>query len=483
MLQTKAAVTRPITAGANSRSGLPTQNNKGEIIRFGDGYNMPVFTARKMAIGLPATAMPLSIGPIFQREQSIPGTTQQRIFPERSVGFALAVSRSEDQGPSRFDSSIRGETGEGISVFSGGGTGVLRTHGIADNSLVSRIKNPSDNSGVIPANPRETEGRAGIQKNQTSLDSRLRGNDEFGLPSLSTNVSTTALAFDRSVNRAGIETRHISGDSTTTSGGTPPATDVHDSLSMVVRISRAAMTGAGFGMARDYGDAGIPQGWLPINQAGLPLGGGIARTQRSLQRVIGRSAAPLLITRSGVIRTAGSDQLPGITIPSQAIQSTEPLPVEWIRDVRAGESSEFPLLSAGLTPALAPVRAVTINRTVLMRRSDVPPRLETHAPALEMRGTFHEMPFAALAVMRDERALSALHRPNGTSLQTAPQETSSAASSLLPIEVSAQTGRVETSTVVAKPQIDLDELVEKAWRKLMRKLIIEQERRGYTRWL
>ena len=92
------------------------------------------------------------------------------------------------------------------------------------------------------------------------------------------------------------------------------------------------------------------------------------------------------------------------------------------------------------------------------------------------------MPFAALAVMRDERGLAALHRSNGTSLQTAPQETSSAANRLLPIEVSAETGRVESPAAAAKPQIDLDELVEKAWQKLMRKLTIEQERRGYTRW-
>ena len=105
-----------------------------------------------------------------------------------------------------------------------------------------------------------------------------------------------------------------------------------------------------------------------------------------------------------------------------------------------------------------------------------------YAPVPEMRGTAHEMPFAALAVMRDERGLAALHRSNGTSLQTAPQETSSAAHRLLPIEVSAETGRVESPAAAAKPQIDLDELVEKAWQKLMRKLTIEQERRGYTRW-
>ena len=438
MLQTTATVTRPFTDRADSGPGLTTRNKEGGIIRFGDVYNMPVFTARKMAIGLHATAMPLSIGPIFKRDQSIPGTTQQRIFPERSVGSALTVSRAEGQGPSRFDNSVRGdETGEGNRVFSGGETGVLRTHGIADNSLVSRIKNPSHDSGVNPANPREIGGRAGIQENQTSLDSRLRGNDEFGLPSLSTNVSTTALAFGRSVSRAGIETRHISGDSTRTSGGTMPgqphvgelpATDVHDPLSMEVRISRAAVTGAGFGTARDYGDAGIPHGWLPISQAGLPLGGGIARTQRSLQRVTGRSAAPLLIARSGGIRTATGDQLPGITIPSQAIQSTEPLPVEWIRDVRAGESSEFHLPSAGLTSVLSPMRAMTTT-PVLMRRFDVPARQRQHAPGPATRGISHDLPLAALSVMRDERSLAVLHRSNGTSLQTASQEAASAAKS------------------------------------------------------
>jgi len=35
----------------------------------------------------------------------------------------------------------------------------------------------------------------------------------------------------------------------------------------------------------------------------------------------------------------------------------------------------------------------------------------------------------------------------------------------------------------AAAQMDIDELVEKAWRKLMRRLTIEQERRGYSRWL
>ena len=264
--------------------------------------------------------------------------------------------------------------------------------------------------------------------------------------------------------------------------GELPATDVHDPLSMEVRISRAAVTGAGFGTARDYGDAGIPHGWLPISQAGLPLVGGIARTQRSLQRVTGRSAAPLLIARSGGIRTATGDQLPGITIPPQAIQSTEPLPVEWIRDVRAGESSEFHLPSAGLTSMLSPMRAMTAT-PVLMRRFDVPARQQQHAPVTEMRGTSHDLPLAALSVMRDERSLAVLHRSNGTSLQTASQEAASALSRALPIDAGAEIPAVEAPAAAAKPQIDLDEIVEKAWQKLMRKLTVERERRGYTRWV
>jgi hypothetical protein len=40
----------------------------------------------------------------------------------------------------------------------------------------------------------------------------------------------------------------------------------------------------------------------------------------------------------------------------------------------------------------------------------------------------------------------------------------------------------QASGAGAKTQIDLDELVEKTWQKLMRKVAIEQERRGYTRW-
>ena len=430
--QRTVVIRRPLTVRANREPGLPTQSNERGIIRFGGDYNIPVFTARKTAAVIRLAAMPLTISPIFKRHQAMAGALQQRIFPERSGGFASTASRAEDQEPSRFDNSIRGEeTGEGISVSSAGGSRVFRNREGSDNNLI----------------------------------------------------------FGPLLGRGATETTLSSGDSTRTSGITSPAqshagklpgTNVHDPLRVEASIFRTAAW-AGFGKIRHSGPEGSLQRWLPLHQSGLSSGN-VYRTGSLIQRAAGPLAEPLSVVSSAGIRTAMGDQLPGVTTPSQAIQSMQTFSSTKIPAVAAVRSSEIHLQTAGLTPVLAPMRPITITRSAIMRRSDVPPRQEPHAPVPEMRGTAHEMPFAALAVMRDERGLAALHRSNGTSLQTAPQETSSAAHRLLPIEVSAETGRVESPAAAAKPQIDLDELVEKAWQKLMRKLTIEQERRGYTRW-
>jgi hypothetical protein len=91
------------------------------------------------------------------------------------------------------------------------------------------------------------------------------------------------------------------------------------------------------------------------------------------------------------------------------------------------------------------------------------------------------MPFVVPSIAAGERALTVVHHASGRSLQTIPQETASAASRALPIDAGAEVRPVKTPTATSKPQIDLDELVEKAWQKLMRKLTKEQERRGYLR--
>jgi hypothetical protein len=425
--QRTAVITRPLTARANREPGLPTQGNEGGIIRLGGDYDIPVFTARKTAAVIRLAAMPLTISPIFKRHPGMTGALQQRIFPERSVGIAPTASRAEDQGPPRFDNSIRGdETGEGISVSSAGGSRIFRTREGSDNNLI----------------------------------------------------------FGPLLGRAATETTLSSGDSTRTSGITSPAQSHGGKLPGTNAVEASIFrtpAWAGFGKIRHSDPEGSLQGWLPLHQSGLSWGN-VYRAGSLIQRAAAPLAEPLSVVSSASMRTAIDDQLPGVTTPSQAIQSTQTFSSTRIPAMAAVRSSEIHLQTAGLTPVLAPMRPITITRSALMRRSDVPARQEPHAPVPEMRGTAHEMPFAALAVMRDARDLAALHRSNGTSLQTAPQGTLPAANRLLPIDGGAEPRAVESPAVVAQPQVDLDELVEKTWRKFMRKLTIEQERRGGMTW-
>jgi hypothetical protein len=98
-----------------------------------------------------------------------------------------------------------------------------------------------------------------------------------------------------------------------------------------------------------------------------------------------------------------------------------------------------------------------------------------------MREAAHDMPLVP-ALRTENRDSSIWHYPgNGAVIQTSPQSPASATLSMAPIGSAEKAEVLNTETGASRPQIDLDELVEKAWQKLMRKLTIEQERRGYTR--
>ena len=70
---------------------------------------------------------------------------------------------------------------------------------------------------------------------------------------------------------------------------------------------------------------------------------------------------------------------------------------------------------------------------------------------------------------------------NDAVVQISPQSLASATLGTAPTGSAEASEIRNTETVAARSQIDLEELVEKAWQKLMRKLTIEQERRGYAR--
>jgi hypothetical protein len=118
----------------------------------------------------------------------------------------------------------------------------------------------------------------------------------------------------------------------------------------------------------------------------------------------------------------------------------------------------------------------------ILRRSDVRISQDWRATAPVTGETSYAMPLAALPIGGDERSGTFGQRVNGTAIQAAPQLPVATVPNAVAISEGGTTRGPNTPTGAAEPQIDLDALVEKTWQKLLRKLTIERERRGYTRW-
>jgi hypothetical protein len=95
-----------------------------------------------------------------------------------------------------------------------------------------------------------------------------------------------------------------------------------------------------------------------------------------------------------------------------------------------------------------------------------------------------DLPLAA--PQRIDRSINsaAEHRPVGDIVQAAsqsPMDVMSGAAAAARTGNSAASRAPQANADPVAAQMDIDELVDKAWQKIMRKLTIEQERRGYTR--
>jgi len=105
------------------------------------------------------------------------------------------------------------------------------------------------------------------------------------------------------------------------------------------------------------------------------------------------------------------------------------------------------------------------------------------ASSAVMRSTMPDMLLAPL-LGTESRGSSLLQlRNSGAVVQTGPQALTPASTAVVPINDREEPRGLTTRTAASQTQADLDELSEQVWQKLMRKLMIEQERRGYTEWL
>lgn len=117
----------------------------------------------------------------------------------------------------------------------------------------------------------------------------------------------------------------------------------------------------------------------------------------------------------------------------------------------------------------------------LLRRSDDRARLQQPAEPPTLQEASYEVSLGtALPVVRDTSGRVAGGRTVDSSILRVAAELPSPPRRASPVDAGAQVRDVEAATAAPNVLVDLDELVEKAWQTLMRRLTIERERRGYT---
>jgi hypothetical protein len=394
---------------------------------FAARHAAPGLGSRKTPITSGWVAMPLSSATFAARGHAPARSEAQKMFREIATTSVRRTSRSEPQASTRVvDGAIFG----GAS-----GAGIDRSFDTASQAIGNRAG--SDNQQVLgPLSSRAVIDAAG--------DSGERPRTNATISPARSDVASL------------------------------PLIHVLDHLRVGPSLFRWVSARAGFGMPHHFAAVESRQGWLALSQAG----GNVRPATSLIRRDTGRSSTPLVIARP-TGRTAAAEQQPGVTTLPRASWSAEGSSNGWMAAPTAVKSAESYLQPADLALALTPLRPAAMVAPSLLRRFDAPSMQTQPAEILHPREISHDMPFAAVTTAA--RGLPAVQHTNGTFLQTAPREAAAAANPLL-VGGGAEPRAVETPQASAQPQVDLDEIVEKAWEKLLRKLTIEQERRGYSRW-
>src|SRR5215831_1627255 len=217
--------------------------------------------------------------------------------------------------------------------------------------------------------------------------------------------------------------------------------------------------------------------WFLAHQGRPPLGGAPAR---SVSRYGARwPTAPALVARSPGIRTNSADQLPDAGTLPPAIGSMEIVALGWGSDVRPVASVGRPQ-TPGPTAVIATMRSMTLSRPAL-RTVEIPADGPPRQAALPGATGERELLLAARPGPAAGDHVTAIQRASEFSVQAAASTPTVSAEGRAPVGavVGARVGGTQADASSAR--IDLDELVDRAWQKLMHKVTIEQERRGYTR--
>jgi hypothetical protein len=175
-----------------------------------------------------------------------------------------------------------------------------------------------------------------------------------------------------------------------------------------------------------------------------------------------------------------ADQSPDAGTLPPAIGSAEIVTLGWGSGVAPVASVGRPQ-TADPTTVLAVMRSMTLSRPVRLRTAEVPADGPPRQAALPAATGERELLLATRPAPAAGDHVTAIQRASEFSVQAAASTPTVSAEGRAPVGavVGARVGG--TQAAASNAPIDLDELVDRAWQKLMHKVTIEQERRGYTR--
>jgi hypothetical protein len=238
-------------------------------------------------------------------------------------------------------------------------------------------------------------------------------------------------------------------------------------------ITRSAVPARGIGAIPLVAHAENAPGGLLLHRSRLPFPN-LARPRDALWRYGGPLATPALPIESADARSESVGRPSDIGTPAD-MRPIDSVAQGWRPAAGPVGTGRSPW-SMDLATALTPIGSVTISRLALGPANA--PWGERHgAPGPAPTGG-HELLFAVRPA--ESARVTAVQRTSEFLVQAAPAPIAAVAH--VPAGPRQDVRAGEAPAGASNRPIDLDELVDRAWQKLMRKVSIEQERRGYARW-
>ncbi len=443
------AIRTAFPASPSSEESSPWKEHDSAVVRFVSRWPLGA-KDRELAFTSGLADMPLSVRPVFRRADSTGEKREPRAFAEATG--TLAVSSPGDREVGHVESG----RGSGVRVRARGSLRGWQPlhHGGSSSTRVGRPGESVLRAARAQAGPHSFVG--------SGQDAPTSANGRRIVPAESMAIRT---GFPASPSSEEGSSPWSSVAAIVSSRDMPMPSPTTELTPVLASVRPMEPSDPGMVRRSANGPArGQPNGRATLRGMwyGVPLG-----------------RLPVTGDEFGLVRVA----------PRRRITITSPGLLRWPEWSTLGQQRGPLAMAQGTCPLAAPPvaadegDAASLAPSGLMRRSDVSARVQQHAEPPALREASYEFSLGtALPVARDTARPVAIRRTAESSILRVSRDTSSTPGRPVPLDAAAEIRDVEAPTAAPNAPVDLDELVEKAWQTLMRRLTVEQERRGYTRW-